>query len=158
MKRVLLVVLALSLSLSAKDPRLQEVTTIFVQGNSEAATHVRKLLVKRSGKGKTCLRLMGKAEAADAVLEIAQDETGGDGLMNRRRDVVSGVLTLADGDLVWSKTRRFQGGAFGMIKGSKNAAKLLVGDLEKACDCKRRLKGAINVPQRDGTKAHLQLP
>ncbi len=143
MKRVLLLVLALSLSLWAKDPRLQEVTTIFVQGNSEAATHVRDLLVKRSGKGKTCLRLVGKAENADAVLEIGEDETGGGGLLNRRRAVVSGVLTLADGDLVWSKTRRFNEGPFGMMKGSNTAAKLLVGDLEKACDCKRRIKTAV---------------
>jgi hypothetical protein len=126
----------------AQDSRLQELTTIFIQGNGEAATHIRSVLIKRWGKSKTCLRLVGKVKSAEAVLAIAeQDREAEAGIFLRVQEltVVSGLLTLRDGTLVWSRSRRAPSAGPRHL-----AADRLLKDLEKACGCKRRRRHQDN--------------
>ncbi len=79
-RRLGLIGLTLLLAFSAgakggKDPRLAQVTTLFIAGNSEAAAHARKLLIKRAAKGNICLRPLDNADDVDAVLDIAESST-----------------------------------------------------------------------------------
>ncbi|MCI0404137.1 MAG: hypothetical protein L0212_11555 [Acidobacteria bacterium] len=119
------------------DPRLREVSTIFVKGNNQAAEKIRELL----RKGKTCFQLATKAEDADAVLEVDADaaaDPGSLGSFGRREWIVSGTLTLKSGDLVWSKSRRFGDAPF--MSGAKSGGDVLLHDLAKDADCKNRKK------------------
>ncbi|MBI4166718.1 MAG: hypothetical protein HY508_13390 [Acidobacteria bacterium] len=98
-------------SKSKPDPRLREVKSIFVKGNSQAAEKAREKL----DEGKTCFSLATKADDADAVLEIGDSATADPGVLGSfggRHNVVSGTVTLKSGDLVWSHTARFSDAPF----------------------------------------------
>ena len=140
-------VLALVLSLTASiawakkkqvDERLRSVNTIFVKGNSQAADRAREML--REGK-KTCFSVAGRADDADAVLELGDSAVGDPGMLGTlgaRHNVVSGTLTLKSGDLVWSHSARFSDAPF--MSGAKTAADILLSNLSKDAACKDRKK------------------
>jgi hypothetical protein len=117
------------------DPRIASVKRIFVAGNNQAAESVRSELLK----GNACFNLVGKAADADAVLEVTGDsQTQGDagfGAMGGRNWIASATLTLASGDLVWSKSERFTDAPF--HSGGKVAGSILVKDLARDANCKK---------------------
>jgi len=117
-----------------KVPDLIHVSSLFVVGNSQAADKVREIL----RQGKSCLALAIKKDDADAVLEVSDSATGNGGLLPIRTSIVSATVTLKTGKLVWSDSQRFSDAPF--MSGSKTAAKLLIGDLQSASDCKGRRK------------------
>jgi hypothetical protein len=116
-------------------PRLQQVTSIYVKGNNEAADKAREIL----RKAKTCFSLATNEVEGDAVLDVGQ---GGEQMPNDlslaggREDRVSFSLTLKSGDLLWSDSYKASG-ALGM-GGAKSAADLLMHRLARAADCKKR--------------------
>ncbi|HUT02294.1 MAG TPA: hypothetical protein VM163_00180 [bacterium] len=144
MKRavILSVVLSLAIPLWAGkkddvDPRLAHVKSIFVKGNNQAADKAREIL----RKGKTCFALASNPDEADAVLEMADSatpDTGIFGSMGARHNVVSGTLTLKSGDLIWSRSERFSDAP--LMSGAKTAADILIHELAKDADCKKRKK------------------
>lgn len=137
---VILVAIICPVLASAKkkvDPRLEQVTAIFVKGNSQAADKAREKL----SEGKTCFSLATKADDADAVLDISDSATADSGTLGsfgRRHNVVSGTLTVKAGDLIWSHTARFSDAPF--MSGAKTAADILVSNLARDAACKERTR------------------
>jgi len=114
------------------DPRLLHVRAVFVSGNNQAAERARELLQE----GGTCLSLATKASAADATMDLAEEshsQGGQFGSMGARNSVVSATVTLASGDLVWSKSERGIDAPF--KSGSKAAGAVLVKRLAKDAGC-----------------------
>lgn len=97
-----LVVMLLVAAAFAAD-RTGKISTIFVDGNNEAAQKIRKEI----GKGKSCLALLSAKSEADAVLEVAENRQGWPYSI-----MVSGTLTSKSGELIWSGTR---GAAEGLL-------------------------------------------
>lgn len=135
-RRLLLAVVMLSAAGFSKprelDPRLKDVRSVFVRGNSEVAEHARNALSNGS-----CLKLAGNAEGADAVLDIAADTSSEGRVMGgfgARNWIASATLTLKAGDLIWSKSTRQQDAPF--VGGGKSSGKLLVAYLKKDVGCK----------------------
>lgn len=133
--------LALGLTLSdgrdKPDPRLRTVTSVFVAGNNQAAEKARATL----RGGRTCLTLAEKAADADAILEVTVDmqtQGGRVGAVGGRSWIASGTLTLRSGELIWSRSERFMDAAF--RSGGKISGELLVKQLARDADCKRRKK------------------
>lgn len=119
------------------DARLLTVTSVFVQGNNQAAEGARQTL--RSGK--TCLTLATKAADADAVLDVnadSQTQGGEIGGFGGRAWIAAGTLTLKSGDLVWSRSDRFSDAP--MMSGGKTAGNLLIRHLAEDAGCKNRRK------------------
>lgn len=117
------------------DPRLATLTSVFVSGNNQGAERVREAL----GSGKTCLSLAAKAADADGTLEIAVESqtTGGQmGSFGQRSSIVSAIVTLKSGDLVWSRSERFSDAPF--MNGAKTAGGLLLKRLVDAVGCRTR--------------------
>jgi hypothetical protein len=117
------------------DPRLKDVTAVFVKGNNQAAEAARQALKS----GKTCLALATKESDADATLEIGNDSQSMGGAMGGfggRTNVVSGALTLKSGDLVWSRSERTSDAPF--MSGAKTAGGLLISHLAGDSACKDR--------------------
>lgn len=123
-----------------KDPRLQKVSTIFVEGNSEAAENARRLL----RKGKSCLVLADRAGSADAVLEIAersqvipvQVERPDAPRGLRHRGQVRGTLAIGGGQ-IWSYTETFSGASALSVGAATNS---LLNELVKDAGCRERRK------------------
>jgi hypothetical protein len=115
---------------------LQNVRSVFVLGNSEAADEIRK----RMTDNKSCFELATKAGEADATLDLNAHGVADGGeygrMLGSNNWVISGTVTLKSGDQVWSKSERFADSPF--RSGAKTAGKLLLGDLEKASGCKGR--------------------
>jgi len=97
------------------DPRVQEVRTIFIKGNNEAAVKARENLSKW-----TCFRLAKNASAADGILEFSQQQSVSGAVFssNRERSIVSGELTSKDGDVLWSKSATQDAGLINTGAGS----------------------------------------
>src|SRR5947209_7384361 len=98
---VTMVLVILPLVCSAANDRpaeqLRSVSSIYISGNNQAAEGARRVVTA----GKTCFTLATKADAADAVLEVAaesQSMGGPIGGLGGRSSVVSGTLTLRSGD------------------------------------------------------------
>lgn len=137
---ILLLIAALSFCADRADPRLKSVGSVFVKGNNQAAERARESL----RQGKTCFTLAGKAEDADAIMEIAtetQSQGGVFGSMGARAWIASATLTLKSGDLVWSRSERFSDAPF--MSGGKTAGDLLLNRLAKDAGCKERLKQSV---------------
>jgi hypothetical protein len=135
LKRYFVIALLVAVPLFAKDkpnPKLAGVTSIFVKGNNQATEKAREMIEN----GKTCFTLATKAEDADAVLELANESVNTGTLFNLRDSVVNGTVTLKSGDLVWSKSERFEDAPF--RNGTKTAAQVIVTYLAQAADCKAR--------------------
>jgi hypothetical protein len=83
------------------DPRVQQVRSIFIKGNNEAAVKARENLSKW-----TCFHLAKNASEADGTLEFSQEQSVSGAVFssNRERSIVSGELTSKDGDVLWSKS------------------------------------------------------
>ena len=104
---------------------------VFVNGNNQAASHIRKELKKEKQKG--CLREALKAEDADAVLEIDSDSEAESGPFAVRQWIVSGKLHSKSGEVLWSESERLEDAP--LSSGGKTAAKVLLGHLqEQVCD------------------------
>ena len=91
MKLIAFLVLLTTASFGA-DIERKSINAVFVTGNNEAASKIRKEM----GKGKTCLLLATNKERADAVLDVAEDYDKN----------VSGTLT-SSGELIWSRTEGY---------------------------------------------------
>ena len=156
MRRYLLTLMIVGLMFTAPtvarkrkaDPALRDIHNLFVKGNNEAATNLRKVLAGHtskldnfmSGHGSQggCFTLVGNADAADAVLEVSQERTSG-GIesaagTNDATTVVSGTLTDKQGNLVWSESKQ---GLSGLVHtGAGDAPRKLAEALESATGCK----------------------
>lgn len=135
---------ALSPCKEKPDPRLNDVASVFVAGNNQAAEKARVAI----RNGKSCFTLAGKAADADAVLEIKADtETQGGtfGSLGARTWIASATLTLKSGDLVWSKSERFNDAPF--MSGGKTTGDLLVHRLARDAGCKDRAKSGTHEEQ-----------
>jgi len=109
----------------AVDPRVQQVRTIFVKGNNEAAVKARENLSKW-----TCFRLANDAGQADATLEFSQQQSVSGAVLsaNRERSIVSADLTTKDGDVVWSASATQDAGLINTGAGS--AARYVLNHLQ----------------------------
>ena len=122
-----------------KDPRLVKVSTIYVEGNNQAAQAIRKKL--RKGFKKGCLTLATKRTEADAILQINegnQSMGGPTGGLGGRSSVVSGTLVTLDEEYLWDHSERFSDAPF--MSGAKTAGGLLLHRLAKDAQCKKRKK------------------
>ena len=107
--------------------KLRSIRLVFVDGNNQAASHIRKELKKEKQKG--CLREALKAEDADAVLEIDSDSEAESGPFAVRQWIVSGKLNSKSGEVLWSDSARLEDAP--LNSGGKTAAKLLLDQLQK---------------------------
>jgi len=107
--------------------KLRSIRLVFVDGNNQAASHIRKELKKEKQKG--CLREALKAEDADAVLEIDSDSEAESGPFGVRQWIVSGKLHSKSGEVLWSESERLEDTPFN--RGGKTAAKELLGHLQE---------------------------
>lgn len=108
-------VLAIGRKKAEVNPRVQQVRTIFIKGNNEAAVKARENLSKW-----TCFRLAKNASEADGILEFSQEQSVSGALLssNRERSIVSGELTTKDGDVLWSKSATQDAGIINTGAGS----------------------------------------
>jgi hypothetical protein len=86
--------------------------TVYVSGNSAAASTIREVAVQ---EGRPFLKVVTNKKAAETILEVASGP-GDDGTN------VSGTLGNADGDMLWSKTTWQPRGS---IYGEEVAARVL---------------------------------
>lgn len=107
--------------------KLRSIRLVFVDGNSQAASHIRKELKKEKQRG--CLREAFKAEDADAVLEIDSDSEVGSGPFGERQWIISGKLHSKSGEVLWSNNERLEDTPFN--SGGKTAARVLLGNLQE---------------------------
>jgi hypothetical protein len=107
--------------------KLRSIRLVFVDGNNQAAGHIRKELRKEKQRG--CLREALKAEDADAVLEIDSHSEVESGPFAERHWIVSGKLHSRSGEVLWSDSERLEDEPFN--RGGKTAAKELLGQLQE---------------------------
>ena len=107
--------------------KLRSIRLVFVEGNNQAASLIRKELKKEKQKG--CLREALKAEYADAVLEIDSDSEAESGPFAVRQWIVSGKLHSKSGEVLWSESERLEDEP--LSSGGKTAAKVLLGHLQE---------------------------
>ena len=107
--------------------KLRSIRVVFVDGNNQAASHIRKELKKEKQRG--CLREALKAEDADAVLEIDSHSEAESGPFAERHWIVSGRLHSKSGEVLWSESERLEDEPFN--NGGKTAAKVLLGQLQE---------------------------
>lgn len=107
--------------------KLRSIRLVFVDGNNQAASHIRKELKKEKQKG--CLTEASKAEDADAVLEIDSHSEVESGPFAERHWIVSGKLHSKSGEVLWSESERLEDEPFN--SGGKIAAKELLGQLQE---------------------------
>jgi hypothetical protein len=107
--------------------KLRSIRLVFVDGNNQAASHIRKELKKEKQRG--CLREALKAEDADAVLEIDSHSEVESGPFAERHWIVSGKLHSKNGEVLWSDSERLEDEPFN--SGGKTAAKVLLGHLQE---------------------------
>jgi hypothetical protein len=134
MKRSIVLMLACGACFAQSTDRtvkLKAVHTIFISGNNQAAEKMRDELEK----GKTCFALSLKAASSDATLDVASDSQLGGGSLGVRDWVVSGNLTNADGELLWSRSMRFSDAPFS--NGGKTAGKALLNELSRQVCAKK---------------------
>lgn len=81
--------------------KLRAVKTVFVDGNNESADKVRQHL-----ESWTCLVLTSNKAAADAVIAV-EERTKPNTDINKV--ATSLTVSLADGDLIWSRTKTGEG-------------------------------------------------
>ncbi len=113
---------------SKADPNLENIQSIFIEGNNEVAVNARRLIDQYG----SCMTVVGDKKDADAVFEIGQNYTsGGFGGGGRGGSTVgTGTLTSKDGKVLWSDSKQ---GANGMIHtGAGSAARHLLDSLFKA--------------------------
>ena len=111
--------------------KLRSIRLVFVEGNNQAASHVRKELKKEKQRG--CLRETLKAEDADAVLEIHSDSEAESGPFAVRQWIVLGKLHSKSGEVLWSESERLEDEP--LNRGGKTAAMMLLGLLlEQVCE------------------------
>lgn len=112
---------------------LAAVHSIFVKGNSESATWIRRELVRQAKvfpkhHREICLSLADNPKKADAVLDINEAFKAA-GILSDPGVTASGTLTDAAGDLLWSDAK---GGSSGFIhSGAGGASQFLLLSLEK---------------------------
>ena len=120
--------------------RLSSVTSIYVEGNNEAAQKIRADIRTDREKKKLCFDLATKKDGASAVLGITDDTVANTGehadVLSRRHSRVSALLTLADGEQVWERSSSMSDAPFGM-SGVKTAAGLIYKRLRKDVCVKR---------------------
>ncbi|HUZ47443.1 MAG TPA: hypothetical protein VMW54_12480 [Terriglobia bacterium] len=82
------------------DARLASVHTVFVAGNSPAASNARKLIFRW-----TCFRQAPNPQKANAVFQFSQQMSHAQSASARhsKRAVVIATLTSKNGNLLWSK-------------------------------------------------------
>ncbi|HEU0048895.1 MAG: hypothetical protein DMG81_10370 [Acidobacteria bacterium] len=107
--------------------KLRSIRLVFVDGNNQAASHIRKELKKE--KQRSCLREALKAEDADAVLEIDSHSEVESGPFAERHWIVSGKLHSKNGEVLWNDSERLEDEPFN--SGEKTAAKVLLGHLQE---------------------------
>src|ERR1019366_3813675 len=76
--------------------KLQTVKVIFVDGNSESADKLREKL-----ESWTCLKLTNNESQADAIMSTEEREKPSD----LHKLAASVVITMPNGDQVWSRTK-----------------------------------------------------
>lgn len=118
------------------DPRLREISNIFLGGAGEAADKIREVVTK----GKTCFAIVEKPDEADGILELVEEvSTGGDNLVSHsaRQIALTGKVSLkGSADAIWVQTQRATDTSF--LSGSKAAGELLIKFLAKDAACKER--------------------
>lgn len=153
--QIILLVACLSLAVPAvarkhqkEDPAVAAIHKLYVKGNNEAASNMRKILMGRTGKMNNlmsghgdqggCFQIVGNESVADGTLEVAEERTSGglEGFFgtNNASTVVSATLSDKQGNLVWSDSKQ---GLSGIIHtGSGDGARNLAFALERAAGCK----------------------
>ena len=112
---------------------LAAVHSVFVQGNSEVASAIRKELERQAKvfpqhNREVCLSLAVNPKDADAILDIQEQAKLG-GIIAGPGVTASGMLTNHEGDMLWSDAKS---GDNGMIhSGAGGAAQFLLQSLEK---------------------------
>jgi hypothetical protein len=153
-KQFVLVIACISLAAPAwarrhkEDPAVAVIHKLYVKGNNEAASNMRKILGGKTGRLDNlmsghgnqggCFQLVGNETAADGVLEVAEERTSG-GVeklfgSNNASTVVSATLSDRQGNLVWSDSKQ---GMSGLVHtGSGDGARNLAFALQRAAGCK----------------------
>jgi hypothetical protein len=131
--RKLILILALiispsSLSLARKhkvdpDPVLCAIKTVYVKGNSEGATLIRKEL----NRGFLWLKLSNSSERADTIMDVAESDTPDTTLAGAISHQISVELTKGD-ETLWS------GSAGSISPGAATGKVLLQLKKQAACD------------------------
>jgi len=128
------------------NPALSAIHKVYVKGNNEAAVNVRQEMVRAAGKygSDACLAIAGSEKAADAVLEVGEQEhqstvSGGLGSDTSSSTVstmiVSGTLTDHQGSLLWADSERDEAG-LAVLRYRKPEQNLLRALYQKACGSK----------------------
>ena len=106
--------LLVAFTLSAKDkedPRLRQVSKIFVTGNSRSANELRKALAdlrKNTHWKNICISGVSNKDEADSTLDLAETvPLGGGGDGSVRLPSSSATITLKSGDLIWSNDSQY---------------------------------------------------
>ena len=143
MKRILMVALTVFLAgspLTARkkqadrnlDPRIKQVHTIYVQGNSAAAQRIKELMSER-----TCFELSRNSKQSDAVMAVDENDRAGRGSFgaSTNQTTVSAVINNQAGDELWSYSTRGDSNPF--RSSASNAIVRLLDDLKRdACEAK----------------------
>jgi hypothetical protein len=133
---------------SAEDlAKLHEIKTIFVEGNNESATKIRKHL-----ESSTCFQMVNNKSKADAVMSVSEENKPDEGM---HWVVTSITLTTPDGDQIWTQSKG--GGGF-INSGSGMADDKLLKDLRKdACSGRsesvHRFTCHVSPPARIGPRS-----
>jgi hypothetical protein len=153
---------------SATVRSLGNIYTIFIAGNNEAASNARNDLLKITMQrpNEACFKLIASPKLADATLDIAENDTAGGsgsalgrgmfGGTSLETTVVSGTLSDAAGDLLWSDAKQGTQGSF--HTGAGDAARMLLVSLFVAngCQVNGLRNKATHIPYVSGNAAVIE--
>ena len=111
------------------NPELCQLKTVYVDGNSEAASIVRRELEKR-----TWLKLENDEAKAEAVLSIAESKSEKNFPIRSETSTVAGQIRRGT-KLLWSGSGSMGEGLFG-FSGGGTSAKMLIFKLNREAGCK----------------------
>ena len=135
-------------SASSSQPLIHSdrISRIFIKGNTEVASNLRRDFMKTNEKygDHSCLLIVGSTDKADAILEVGQHETSGGFLgTDNVTTVASGTLSARDGTLLWSDSKQGAAGVF--HTGAGSAAEALENSLYKSLAKAHRLNAPCEI-------------
>jgi hypothetical protein len=108
-----------------------EIHNIFVVGNSESAT-----IVRREIDNRTWMTLVNSEEKADAIFEVSESRSTKRFPIATEQTTISGSITKrGNKELLWNDTASWGEGV--VNSGAGSAVKILLGNLKRDAGCKK---------------------
>jgi hypothetical protein len=115
----------------AKTEGLCEIKNVFVIGNSESAS-----ILRREIENRTWMTLVNSEEKADAIFEVSESRSTKRFPIATEQTTISGSITKrGTKELLWSDSASFGEGVIN--SGAGSAVKILLGNLRRDAGCKK---------------------